>query len=50
MKTTSAEPNFMNNLLSYCGLVDAKISASEKGLPVKESQIRNVYCYKFEIF
>ena len=26
----------MNNLLSYCGLVDARISASEKYLPVKE--------------
>ena len=24
----------MNNLLSYCGLVDATISASEKDLPV----------------
>ena len=24
----------MNNLLSYCGLVDAKIRASEKDLPV----------------
>ena len=24
----------MNNLLSYCGLVDARISASEKHLPV----------------
>ena len=24
----------MNNLLSYCGLVDAAISASEKDLPV----------------
>ena len=24
----------MNNLLSYCGLVDAKIGASEKNLPV----------------
>ena len=24
----------MNNLLSYCGLVDASISASEKDLPV----------------
>ena len=23
----------MNNLLSYCGLVDARISASEKDLP-----------------
>ena len=26
----------MNNLLSYCGLVDARISTSEKDLPVKE--------------
>ena len=26
--------NFMNNLLSYCGLVDATISAFEKDLPV----------------
>ena len=25
----------MNNLLSYCGLVDARISAFEKDLPVK---------------
>jgi hypothetical protein len=24
----------MNNLLSYCGLVDAKIRASDKDLPV----------------
>ena len=24
----------MNNLLSYCGLVDAKIKASDKDLPV----------------
>ena len=24
----------MNNLLSYCGSVDARISASEKDLPV----------------
>ena len=46
MKTTSAEHvlpmfcacgfhgNFMNNFLSYCGLVDARISASEKNLPL----------------
>ena len=27
--------NSMNNFLSYCGLVVAKISASEKDLPVK---------------
>ena len=26
--------NPTNNLLSYCGLVDARISASEKDLPV----------------
>ena len=26
--------NLMHNLLSYCGLADAKISASEKDLPV----------------
>ena len=48
MKTTSAEHdlpmfcacsfhgNSMNNLLSYCGLVDARISASEKDLPVMQ--------------
>ena len=27
----------MNNLLSYCGIVDARISASEKDLPVLQS-------------
>ena len=27
--------NSMNNLLSYCGLIDARISASEKDLPVQ---------------
>ena len=27
--------NSMNNLLSYCGLVDAKIRASDKDLPVE---------------
>ena len=26
--------NSMNNLLSYCGLVDARMSACEKNLPV----------------
>ena len=38
MKTTSTAHSFhgdsMNNILSHCGLVDAKISASEKDLPV----------------
>ena len=28
--------NSMNNLLSHCGLVDARTSASEKDLPVQE--------------
>ena len=28
----------MNNLLSYCGLVDARISASEKDLPVHNNE------------
>ena len=31
--------NFINNLLSYFGLVDAAISASEKVLPVPKSII-----------
>ena len=31
----SFHSNSMNNLLSYCGLVDARISASEKDLPVQ---------------
>ena len=28
----------MNNTLSYCGLVDARIDASDKDLPVKENK------------
>ena len=28
----------MNNLSSYCGLVDAKIGASDKDLPVQRGQ------------
>ena len=35
----------MDNLLSYCGLVDARISASEKDLPVFES-----FVYLFSLF
>ena len=27
----------MNNFLSYCGLVDVRINASDKDLPVKQS-------------
>ena len=34
-KTRSELVVFMNNLLSYFGLVDPRISASEKDLPVK---------------
>ena len=30
--------NSMNNLSSYCGLVDAKIRASDKDLPVSETK------------
>ena len=31
----------MYNLLSYCGLVDARISASEKDLPVLVKEARS---------
>ena len=30
----------MNNLSSYCGLVDAKIRASDKDLPVQQTGSR----------
>ena len=30
--------NSMNNFLSYCGLVDARISVSDKYLPVHENK------------
>ena len=33
--------NSMNNLLSYCGLVDARISASEKDLPTCKYFVKN---------
>ena len=29
----------MNNLLSYCGLVDPRISASDKNLPVQFDKV-----------
>ena len=32
----------MNNLSSYCGLVDAKIRASDKDLPVQNMQLRSM--------
>ena len=34
-----------NNLLSYCGLVDASISASEKDLPVSNKYLRRIYSF-----
>ena len=34
LSCTELVDNSMNNLLSYCGLVDARISASDKDLPV----------------
>ena len=42
--------NSMNNLLSYCGLADTRMRASEKDLPVKEVRIYNFLvnnCYEF---
>ena len=34
LEFSGIELNSMNNLSSYCGLVDAKIRASDKDLPV----------------
>ena len=34
----------MDNLLSYCGLVDTRISASEKDLPVAMGSMRSLKC------
>ena len=33
----------MNNLLSYCGLIDAKIRASDKDLPVPTDAMKQTY-------
>ena len=38
--------NSMNNLLSYCGLTDARIRASEKDLPVQLWQKLKNVCFK----
>ena len=38
----------MNNLLSYCGLVDARISASEKDLPVYMT-LGKTYCSQIHV-
>ena len=38
--------NSMNNLLSYCGLVDTRISASKKDLPLsKNLTVKNIDIY-----
>ena len=37
--------NSMNNLLSYCGLIDTKIRASDKDLPVPIGQFVGVPVY-----
>ena len=52
MKTTSSEHIVYINLLSYCGLVDARICASEKDLPVSKSvQVQNTHAKKgYRIF
>ena len=34
--------NSMSNLLSYNGLIDAKMRASDKDVPVKQDEIRNI--------
>ena len=36
----------MNNLLSYCGLIDAKIRASDKDLPVYRTRLAGVQFQK----
>ena len=41
--------NSMNNLSSYCGLVDAKIRASDKDLPVWPSWLCNARSIKIEL-
>ena len=45
----------MNNLSSYCGLIDAKIRAYDKDLPVVDGKKmtrngRKIAIYKLEIF
>ena len=35
--------NSMNNLLSFTGLVDTRVSASEKNLPVRNSNSKNIW-------
>ena len=39
----------MNNLSSYCGLVDAKIKASDKDLPVHVENVFSVFKVRLEV-
>ena len=39
----------MNNLSSYCGLVDAKIKASDKDLPVWHEEIEAIIAANGEL-
>ena len=41
---SSFHGNFMNNLLSYCGLIDAKTRASDKDSPVPQVEL---FCFLF---
>ena len=41
---------FKYNLLSYCGIVDARISASEKDLPAKETKLSKIAILLFPFF
>ena len=40
----------MNNLSSYCGLVDAKIRASDKDLPVQFDFLEYIQKQNFKIY
>ena len=42
--------NSLNNLLSYCGLVDAKIRASDKDLPVWSLYSKNLFWFQIIVF
>ena len=39
----------MNNLLSYCGLVDPRISVSDKNLPVMTDVMEEISCFLRDI-
>ena len=39
----------MNNLLSYCGLSDARMRASEKDLPVYRTGVKVFLCLKLQM-